>query len=295
MRIDRSIGRTTLVVFFVSLLALSIGFWWLAWAWGAGDWMPGAPKSREWFVVAIMWCPGLAALIACATTRTSFSVLGLRAPREGWLGIAYAYPIAYLLIGYALVWVFGFGTLDTSALLAESEKRWSLQGTTALFVGVVAILTVGVLAEIGRSLGEELGWRGLLSPAFVERRGLTIGGVASALVWGAWHLPLLCAFGFAPLPTSYAVAMFMVGIVPLGYVCAWLRWRSRSVWPAVIVHAVHNALMFPLFDASTTPIGEGTAYATGETGFAVALVNTIIALIVWRTTRRKEDSTRHRR
>ena len=64
---------------------------------------------------------------------------------------------------------------------------------------------------------------------------------------------------------------------------------------AVGVQAVHNALMFPLFDAATTPIGERTAYATGETGFAVALVNTAIALMVWRTARRKEDSTRHRR
>ena len=71
MHVARSFGRGTLAAFFTWLLVLSVPLWALAWAWGSGSWSMGVPKAREWFVTAIMWCPGLAALIACATTRTS--------------------------------------------------------------------------------------------------------------------------------------------------------------------------------------------------------------------------------
>jgi membrane protease YdiL (CAAX protease family) len=285
MHVARSIGRGTLAAFFTWLLVLSVPLWALAWAWGSGTWTPGVPKAREWFVTAIMWCPGLAALIACATTRTSFGVLGFRLPRAKWLGAAYVYPLAYLVIAYALIWGLGIGTFDASAFLADSEKKWSLTGAAAITAGVLATLTVGVLVEIGRSLGEEIGWRGLLSPALSMRWGLLLGGIVSSIVWGLWHLPLLTAFGFGELPTWYAWLFFMLGIVPLGFVCAWLRWRSRSVWPAVIVHSVHNALLFPFFDMNTAPVGTTTAYATGETGFALAAVNLVFAFLVWRSTR----------
>ena len=69
-------------------------------------------------------------------------------------------------------------------------------------------------------------------------------------------------------------------VVAIGYVCAWMRWRSGSVWPAVVLHSVHNALLYPLFDMNTSPNGAGTAYAVGETGFAMAAVNIVFAGLV---------------
>jgi membrane protease YdiL (CAAX protease family) len=285
MRIDRAYGRGTLPAFFVWLLVLSSVFWALAWLTASGAWAIGAPKAREWFVTGIMWCPGLAALIACATTGTSFGALGLRLPRGRWLGIASLYPVVYLVVAYALVWGLGFGTFDGSAFAAESGKRWSLAGTPAFIAGVLTTVSIGVLVEIGRSLGEEIGWRGLLAPAWSARFGLTIGALASALVWGLWHLPLLAAYGFGELPSWYAMLVFVLGLLPIGYVCAWLRWRSHSVWPAVVVHSVHNALLYPLFEMNTQPTGARTAYATGETGFMLLLVNLPLAWCIWRTTR----------
>ena len=283
MRTEVGFGRGTVAGFFVWLLVLSSLFWALAWVAASGAWTFGAPKAREWFVTGLMWCPGLAALIACATTKTPWRTLGLHLPRGRWLGIGYAYPLAYLVIAYAAIWGLGFGAFDTAAFAQDAGKRWSLAGSNAIVVGVLATLTVGVLVEIGRSLGEEIGWRGLLSPAWTARWGLTIGGAASGLAWGVWHLPLLTAFGFGELPAWYAIALFVLDIVAVGYVCAWLRWRSGSVWPAVVVHSVHNALLYPLFDMNTTPIGTRTAYAVGETGFALAAVNIVFACLVWRS------------
>jgi membrane protease YdiL (CAAX protease family) len=287
MHVDRSIGRGTLAAFFAWLVVLSSLFWVVAWLAASGTYTFGGAKSREWFVTGLMWCPGLAALIACATTRTPFAVLGFQLPRLRWLGIAYLYPLAYLVIAYALIWAFGIGGFDATAFAEDAAKRWSLTGTSAIVTGVLALLTIGVLVEVGRSLGEEIGWRGLLSPAFVERWGLLAGGIGSGLVWGLWHLPLLTAFGFGELPTWYAVPMFLCVVAPVGFVCAWLRWASGSVWPAVIVHCVHNALLYPMFDMNTVPAGASTAWATGETGWALAVVNVVFAFFVWRSVHRR--------
>jgi uncharacterized protein len=98
-------------------------------------------------------------------------------------------------------------------------------------------------------------------------------------------VPLFVPIGFGALPAGYAIACFLVSTTSLGYVCAWLRWRSNSVWPAVVLHSVHNALLYPLFEMATAPDGDRTAYATGETGFAIALVNVVGALLVWRSRR----------
>ena len=278
-------SRWPVGTFLVVLVATSSLFWAFAWMVASGAWPFGPPKAREWFVTGLMWCPALAALIACTIARTPYARLGTRLPRGRWLGIAYLYPVAYLLVAYAIVWMSGFGSFDPAVFAEDAAKRFPFAGASSTWVAVLATLSIGVLVEMGRSLGEELGWRGLLAPAWTERWGLAVGGLASGLVWGLWHLPLLTAFGFGELPVAYAIGCFLVSIVSLGYVCAWLRQRSRSVWPAVVVHAVHNALMYPLFEMMTGA-GERTAYASGETGFALALANVGGALLVWRSTRR---------
>jgi membrane protease YdiL (CAAX protease family) len=207
-------------------------------------------------------------------------------PRGRWLAFAYLYPATYLLAAYAIVWASGFGAFDTTMLAEDAGKRYALPaGLSPVLVATVATATVGVLVEIGRSLGEELGWRGFLSPALSAKRGLEFGGLASGAIWGLWHFPLLIAIGFGTLPAGYALACFLVSTTSLGYVCAWLRWRSRSVWPAVVVHSVHNALLYPVLEMATAPDGDRTQFATGETGFALALVNVVGALAVWRSRR----------
>jgi uncharacterized protein len=280
----RKVSSRGLTSFMLILVGLSTAFWVLAWLSVSGAWTFGAPKAREWFVTGLMWCPGVAALLACTLDRVPFARLGLRLPRAGWLGMGYLIPLAYLTLAYGIVWVGGFGRFDPSTLAADTSKRYSLDVSPAglAFVGFAVTASVGVLGEIGRSLGEELGWRGLLSPALVERYGLEVGGLASGAIWALWHMPLLCAYGFGPLPTWYALGCFMVAVISVGYVCAWLRLRSRSVWPAVLLHSTHNALLYAVFDGMTAPIGHVTARATGETGFALAIASASMAVLVWR-------------
>lgn len=274
-----------MAVFFATLVVLSLAFWALAWLEAAGAWAPGSREARQWFVTGLMWCPGLAALAAVAGNADR-ALLGLALPRFRWLGVGLAWPLCYIGAAYALVWAAGFGQFDAAPLVEQAQKRHGLDGTAALAVGLLAPATFGVLAEIGRSLGEELGWRGFLAPAWTERWGLEVGGLLSGLVWALWHLPLLLAYGFGDVPTAFAVACFVVDVAALGYACAWLRWRSGSVWPAVLLHAMHNAVLYAVFDLVTTPVDGRTAWAAGEGGFALAAANVAAAAALWACRRR---------
>ena len=279
--------RTPVALFLVLLVLSSAVFWWLSWRAASGAWPLQGPKVREWLVTGLMWCPGLSALVACAIARTGWNDLGMALPRARWLGFAFAYPLAYLVAAYLIVWLGGFGTHDPAMVEEDWTKRYALSGKVSpMLVAFLVTATIGVLVETGRSFGEELGWRGFLSPALSARFGLERGGPASGAIWGLWHFPLFLALGFGTLSAPYALTCFLVSTTSLGYVMAWMRERSGSVWPAVLVHCVHNAMLYPIFDMATVPVGERTAYVTGETGFALALVNVVGALLVWRVRRR---------
>lgn len=279
--------RSPVVLFLVLLVVSSALFWWLSARASSGAWPLHGPKVREWLVTGLMWCPGLSALVACTLTRTGWSNFGMALPRARWLGFAFAYPLAYLVAAYLIIWGGGFGTHDPAMVADDATKRYALAGNVPpMLVAFLVTATIGVLVEMGRSFGEELGWRGFLSPALSDRFGLEVGGLASGAIWGLWHVPLFLAIGFGTLPAPYALACFLVSTTSLGYVLAWTRAQSGSVWPAVVVHSVHNALLYPIFDLSTVPVGDRTQYAVGETGFALALVNVVGALVVWSIRRR---------
>jgi membrane protease YdiL (CAAX protease family) len=97
---------------------------------------------------------------------------------------------------------------------------------TRLFAGPPLALAVLVgAATLLAPLCEELAFRGhLLSALRLRwRPGPAIG--LSALAFAAIHLD----------PVRFPALLF------LGVLYGWMRWRTGSVWPAVLAHAVNNA------------------------------------------------------
>lgn len=83
-----------------------------------------------------------------------------------------------------------------------------------------------ILAGILAPLGEELLFRGVLYTFIRERWGIWIGVVASALIFGLIHGNL-----------AVGITAFILGIVT-----ALVFEYSKSLWTAVIVHAINNSL-----------------------------------------------------
>lgn len=78
---------------------------------------------------------------------------------------------------------------------------------------------------------EELVFRGVLLSGLARRMPVGLAILASALVFGAVHLPDF-SFAWYPVP---ALAL-------LGLAAGWLRVSSRSLWPAIALHATNNLL-----------------------------------------------------
>jgi membrane protease YdiL (CAAX protease family) len=153
------------------------------------------------------------------------------------------------------------------------------------FRGIVANLFVATLAVLFSCLsaaGEEIGWRGFLVPELMKFNSFTRTALISGVVWSAWHLPLILWSGYnSGTPSWYAVSCFAVMVISISFVFAWLRLKSGSVWPAVLLHASHNAIIQIYLDGLTVSRGP-TNYLIGEFGCAMSPLTIFFAWIVWR-------------
>jgi membrane protease YdiL (CAAX protease family) len=70
----------------------------------------------------------------------------------------------------------------------------------------------------------------------------------------------------------------------MSFAFAWLRLGSGSIWPAVLMHAVHNTFIQSILDVITVKT-DNTAYFTTEFGLGLAIMGVIVGLIFWRAGR----------
>ena len=168
------------------------------------------------------------------------------ARRDGMLAVIIAFFLAALLaviisvapLGRQAVPALGFravgwrpivlGTLATIALsVAVSQIGLDPRGMKqaveiardpGLFV--LSLLALAGLAP----LVEELLFRGILYSWLAWRWGGAVAWIASSLAFAAAHVELA----------------HIILVLPLGLWFGWLRWRTGSLWPSLVAHAVNN-------------------------------------------------------
>ncbi|MEO7084043.1 MAG: type II CAAX endopeptidase family protein [Gemmatimonadaceae bacterium] len=253
-------SRAGLATFLALTFASSAVFWWLIV--NAG----GLRAHGGLFVLALMWCPGVSALV----TRMVFQHnvrgegWGLGAPR--WLAVAYVLPIAYAIPAYGTVWLAKLGGVD----LARFKT------------GAITFVVLGSLQSLLSATGEELGWRGFLVPALSRSMSFGKTAVISGVLWAAWHVPLIIFADYnGGTPSWYSVTCFAIMVVAIAIPAAWLRLRSGSVWPPAILHASHNLYVQGFFDRVTVDTGP-TKWLTGEFGAALAVTIGVTGFLFWR-------------
>ncbi|MBO9708671.1 MAG: CPBP family intramembrane metalloprotease [Caulobacter sp.] len=85
------------------------------------------------------------------------------------------------------------------------------------------------------ALGEEIPFRGLLVPGRDEAPRPPWRAIAvSTALYVAWH-PLE-TLTFLPGATMFLRPDFLACTAILGLACALVRWRTGSLWPAVLLH-----------------------------------------------------------
>jgi membrane protease YdiL (CAAX protease family) len=216
-------------------------------------------ESIERYSAWLMWAPGIAALLTQLLFTGGIAGLGWRPGKPRYLLAGYLLPFAYVSLVYGLIWLCGIGLVDVDG-----------------FAG-----TMGKQAPF--TLGEELGWRGLLVPELAKRFSFTATSLISGALWALWHFPVMVLGDYhnPGAPLWFGLACFTVLVIGISFAFAWLRLRSGSVWVTVLLHASHNIAIQAIF----TPLTGATAltpFVIDEFGIGLALMGVLIGYGFWR-------------
>ncbi|MFD3702159.1 CPBP family intramembrane glutamic endopeptidase [Nocardia sp. NPDC058658] len=136
-------------------------------------------------------------------------------------------------IGIALITA--IATVQACIALASGIRP--LNPLDQIVAATVWIVPVLVLQSIF-AIGEEFGWRGWLA-THAASWGFWPLALVSGVVWIVWHLPVLAVIGDLP---PWDIVIYFAGMLPWAPLLLALRWRSGSVWPAVITHGAINSI-----------------------------------------------------
>jgi uncharacterized protein len=246
------------------------------------------------YVGALMWCPGVAALIASKYLGRDVSALGWNWGKTRYQVASYLIPLAYGAVSYGFVWLAGFGGFVNKTfvdLLVKDFGLGPMPAWLALPLYGAFTATIGVITGSATVLGEEIGWRGFLVPELAKRHGFTATAAISGLIWAIWHYPLLLLGDYHPAtPVWFYLPLFTVTVPLVGFAWTWMRLKSGSLWPCVVLHAAHNTFIQRFFDPMTV-YDQRTPYVAGEFGAALGVTAVVVAAYFW--VRRREVETAH--
>jgi membrane protease YdiL (CAAX protease family) len=237
--------------------------------------------------LGIMCAPGVAGLVSALVCRVPLGRFGWRWPQWKWIAAGYFIPIGYSAIAYSFLWTTGLGHLQQNPyrLFVGSAQMHGMPVWAYLlaFIPLGAIMVVLGLLGGGTlgALGEEIGWRGFLVPALATRLSFTQTSLATGIVWALWHVPLLLFAGYkGHTPRWYSLLCFSAMVIPMGFLYVWVRVRSGSLWPCVLLHQVHNLWIQNILTPSTGDTGP-TRWWVNEFGAALAIVSILMGLYIW--------------
>jgi membrane protease YdiL (CAAX protease family) len=240
------------------------------------------------YVVGLMWCPGLAALVTSFASRGNLRGLGWGWGRTRYQVWSLALPVLYSVSAYLLVWLTGLGGFNDPAFVRQAARILAALGLSELSAGSAAAAAVLVTVLVGlpincvAALGEEIGWRGLLVPELARRVTFARTALLSGAIWAVWHYPLLLFADYnSGTPAWYGLACFSVMVLGISFVYAWMRLRSGSLWTGMFLHASHNLVVQQILEPLTRDTGI-TRYVTGEFGIALALAGVAVGCVFWR-------------
>ena len=236
------------------------------------------------YVGAIMWCPAIAAFITMKIKGRKISSLNWNWGNWKYIRLSYFVPALYGIITYALIWIFGFGNLANEETIIDWGMELGLFGigtlnpTSITIIAIILVGTVEVVRASATTLGEEIGWRGFF--IYELRKVLSYTGVSifSGIIWAVWHWPLLVYYSNNML---LEFITFFTVIISMSFIMTYYTFKSKSLWPAVIFHAVSNVYIQKIMPPLTMKI-EGTEEWLGENGIMFAIVTFVFGIYFWR-------------
>ena len=240
-------------------------------------------SGRSMYTRALMWSPGVAALLLLRRRGVSWREIGWTWTGR-WEWVSYAAVLGAGLFVYGFAWMSGLMAFpDPAAVDAiANDFGWRQFPKPIVVAGYAAFtMTLGMMPAVTSALGEEIGWRGFLVPRLASQFNFTATALISGGIWSVWHYPMFMVTDYYRSGhVWYSLACFTTLLLAASVICTWLRLKSGSIWPAVMLHAANNLfvqdVMRPL--AGT---GRWSQYAIDQFGGLLPLFAVAVAVMVW--------------
>jgi uncharacterized protein len=164
-------------------------------------------------------------LFAVRKPHSSWQLVGVRRFAAGWWpALLLIFPLqmaAMTAVNLAISWLL----LQITGDEFENPQIEAITGGMSLDTGdlVLLLLLIAVVAPIA----EELFFRGMLYPVLRVRLGATMAISLNALLFAAVHF----------------IPPLLPGLFVIGLVLTWVRERSDSVIPGILLHMAQNGLV----------------------------------------------------
>jgi membrane protease YdiL (CAAX protease family) len=234
---------------------------------------------------------GAAALLTCYLRNIKISTLGWNWGEWKYQKMSFFIPLAFIAVSYAVIWLSGIGEWYNTTYLIELKDKYNLaewNNISILVFHFFITATITFLLTLPSALGEELAWRGFLVSELAKFMTFTNVALASGFLWALFHYPLIFMglYGNNETPITYQLFTFTVYIMGLTMIMTYLRYKTNSLWTAVIFHASGNVFMQKFF----TPLSIENSHSSwfvDEFGAVPAIVVSIFAIYFWNKGRRE--------
>ncbi|HEU5341849.1 CPBP family intramembrane glutamic endopeptidase [Edaphobacter sp.] len=244
----------------------------------------GSIQHHLGLIGGLVWWVTVSSIVARLALRegirdVSFRWGGTAGTRA--VAVATAMPLFVGFAAYGIAWSTGLASFQAPVLPGAPFGMHFAPAHGAsmrFFQSLGIMLLFGALQDFKYAAGEEIGWRGYMLTRLVDAK-IPAPILISGLVWGLWHAPLIVSGQYASGPHPFlSVCLFIVGIVAAGYVFAWLRLSSGSIWPCIWAHGAWNAIIQGAFDRSTA----GPSLWVGESGVLTASMLVLFAVVLYK-------------
>jgi uncharacterized protein len=274
-------ARKGLAIYFTILIVLTALFEWRLVSYG------DSISNHLPVVVMLMWTPAVASIITRLVRREGFGDVSFRLPARSarfTFLIAWLFTVVVAAIAYGVAWLTGlvrFTPIYPHIFGLENSSP-AVGFISYLVVGLI----VGVLVSALLVTGEEIGWRGYMLTRLIDAK-IPRPVLLSALIWSLWHIPLVLS-GIYTTGSSrlLSAGLFLVNGIPIGFLIAWLRLSSGSIWPSILFHASWNTVIETVFDRATV----GNNIWVGESGILVTVLCILLVYLLLRSRPEVDDS-----
>jgi membrane protease YdiL (CAAX protease family) len=246
-------------------------------------------SASELFNTAAMWSPAIAVFLTKWLYKENIRELNWKWPKTKYILLSFAVPVLYSVITYVTIWTAGWGTFYNEEFVKQTAASYGISSFVPgaiIFIFILMTGIFGVFKSCSNALGEEIGWRGLLTPELYNKYGYIKTSLIVGVIWAVWHYTVLI-FGVYNngTPFWYGLICFTTFIISITFIFTWFTIKSGSVFPAMILHAVNNLYIQQVF-APLTQNNPSSAWYTDEFGIVLPVVTIMFA--IYFISRRKE-------